>query len=286
MASHSVHEASTPASSRPLAPGANADGVGVSGADGSGVMFDAIAHRYDRLNRILSMGLDGGWRRRAVRAMNLGGGARVLDLATGTADLALEVVRQQPQARVVALDPSAGMLAEGQRKVALAGLEQRVKLDLGSAETLDLDADSFDAVGIAFGIRNVVDRHSALREMARVTRPGGRVVILELSEPRGLLGAGARFYLHQVVPRVGALLSGHREYRYLQRSIAAFPPPPVFTQHMAAAGLTVLSADALTFGVCHLFVATPAAESSSSPAPAEDRSGSQSSLGTQRSAVR
>ncbi|MCB1055695.1 MAG: bifunctional demethylmenaquinone methyltransferase/2-methoxy-6-polyprenyl-1,4-benzoquinol methylase UbiE [Acidobacteria bacterium] len=228
-------------------------------ADGSGAMFDAIAERYDRLNRILSLGVDGRWRRQAVEALALPRRARVLDLATGTADLALLIARRHPDARVVGTDPSARMLDIGRHKVAAGGLAERVRLDSGDAQSLRFEDDHFDGVSIAFGIRNVPDRPRALREMARVTRPGGRVVILELSEPRkGLLAWPARFYIQTLVPWLGALLSGAREYRYLQRSIAAFPAAEDFARTMRDAGLEVLEVRPLTFGVCHLFVATPA----------------------------
>lgn len=231
---------------------------------GSGAMFDRIAPRYDLLNRILSLGIDQRWRRRAVRALALDGRpapARVLDLATGTGDLALLIARTHPAARVEGLDPARRMLAEAGRKVDEAGLGDRIRLTVGDAETLPYPDATFDGVTIAFGIRNVPDRARGLREMQRVTRPGGRVVVLELSEPRGgPLGRLARFHVHTMVPWIGALLSGEREYRYLQRSIAAFPPAAAFEAMMREAGLEVLATRPLTFGVCHLYVAAvPAA---------------------------
>ncbi|HVU05802.1 MAG TPA: bifunctional demethylmenaquinone methyltransferase/2-methoxy-6-polyprenyl-1,4-benzoquinol methylase UbiE [Polyangiaceae bacterium] len=227
--------------------------------DGSGEMFDAIADRYDLLNRIISLGVDQGWRRQTVEALQLRDTARVLDLATGTADLALMIARSHPGVRLDGVDPSRKMLEIGERKVAAAGLSERVRLTVGVAESLPFPDATFDGVTIAFGIRNVPDRPRALREMARVTRPGGRVAILELSEPRGgVLGPLARFHVHSVVPFVGGLLSGSKEYRYLQRSISAFPTPEAFSETMRQAGLHVLEARPLTFGVCHLYVAEPA----------------------------
>jgi demethylmenaquinone methyltransferase/2-methoxy-6-polyprenyl-1,4-benzoquinol methylase len=227
---------------------------------GSGEMFDAIAARYDLLNRLLSFGIDQRWRRELVRCLALSPNARVLDHATGTADLALLIARSAPGIRVLALDPSTEMLRIGRAKVAAAGLADRVELRRGDAERLDdVESASFDAVSIAFGIRNVPDRGRALTEFARVIRPGGRVAILELSEPSGgLMGPLARWHVHSVVPWLGSLLSGAREYRYLQRSIAAFPPPSEFARLMASSGLRVLRSQALTFGVCHLYVGTPA----------------------------
>ncbi len=226
--------------------------------DGSGAMFDGIAARYDLVNRVISLGIDQSWRRKTVLALNLGAAHRVLDLATGTADLAIQVAGTEPTATVVGLDPSGKMLDVGRVKVERAALESRVELVQGDAQALPFADDSFDSVCIAFGIRNVPDRKKALREMARVTRAGGRVAILELSEPRGgLLGALARFHIHTVVPYVGALLSGVKEYQYLQRSIAAFPPADEFAALMQSSNLTVIGVHPLTFGVCHLYVAEP-----------------------------
>lgn len=232
---------------------------------GSGEMFDAIAGRYDLLNRIISLGLDQGWRRRAVESLELDGRtSTVLDLATGTADLALAIARAL-DARVIGIDPSQGMLEVGRRKVREAGLTERIDLRVGDAQALDLEDRSVDGVTIAFGIRNVPDRSRALREMARVTRPGGRIAILELSEPRrGVMGKLAQIHIRGVVPWLGSVLSGASEYRYLQRSIAAFPPPEEFAEQMREAGLSVLRIEPLTFGVVCLYVATPA-EGSAAP---------------------
>ena len=222
---------------------------------GSGEMFDRIASRYDLMNRIISLGIDQRWRRRTVDALALKPGARVLDLATGTGDLAMMIARRHPEVTVVGVDPSAGMLAEGDRKVAAAGLGERVTLRRGDAEQLEADDASVDGISMAFGIRNVVDRPKALREMARALKPGGRAAILELGEPRrGLLGMMARVHIHHVVPTLGALLSGAWEYRYLQRSIAAFPPAGEFAEVMRASGLRVERAEPMTFGVVHLYV--------------------------------
>ena len=224
-------------------------------------MFDAIAERYDLVNRIISLGVDQSWRQKTVAALELSAGARVLDLATGTADLAIQVARDAPDSHIVGLDPSSRMLEFGRRKVHEAQLGGRVELVTGDAQSLPYAAGSFDGVCIAFGIRNVPDRPRALAEMARVTRPGGRVAILELSEPSsgGWLSPLARFHVHTLVPWLGSLISGANEYRYLQRSIAAFPPAEQFARLMTEASLEVLDVHPLTFGVCHLYVATPAA---------------------------
>ena len=231
----------------------------VAPAFGSGAMFDRIAARYDAMNRVLSLGLDRGWRRRTVRALALGASPRVLDLGTGTGDLAFDIARLHPDATVIGLDPSSQMLAIADAKRTRLGLADRVTLVTGDAQQLAFRDGEMDAVTIAFCIRNVPDRPKALREMARVVRPGGRVAILELGEPRrGVLARAARFHTRHVVPRLGALLSGAREYRYLQRSIAAFPPSEEFAAIMERAGLRMIEVVPLTFGVCTLYVATPA----------------------------
>jgi demethylmenaquinone methyltransferase/2-methoxy-6-polyprenyl-1,4-benzoquinol methylase len=224
---------------------------------GSGAMFDNIAPRYDLLNRLMSLGIDQRWRKKAVEALELGERARVLDLATGTADLAIAIAERHRSAEVEGVDPSENMLAVGREKLVRGGLDKRVRLDVGEAERLPFDDASFDGVTIAFGIRNVPDRLAGLREMCRVTKPGGRVVVLELSEPeRGIMSSLAKIHVHHVVPAMGALLSGSREYAYLQKSIAAFPPAEAFGELMREAGLEVERIEALTFGVAHLYVAT------------------------------
>jgi demethylmenaquinone methyltransferase/2-methoxy-6-polyprenyl-1,4-benzoquinol methylase len=219
-------------------------------------MFDTIAPRYDLLNRLISLGLDQGWRRRTVAAMKLGPGKTALDLATGTGDLALMIARAYPLATVIATDPSRGMLDVAVEKARPLG--SRIRFAIGDAQAIDLPDGSVDAVSMAFGIRNVEDRPRALREMARVTREGGRISILELSEPRrGPLAALARFHIHQVVPRIGGALSSSAEYAYLQRSIAAFPAPEAFAATMSEAGLQVLEVAPMSLGAVCLFVATP-----------------------------
>jgi demethylmenaquinone methyltransferase/2-methoxy-6-polyprenyl-1,4-benzoquinol methylase len=220
---------------------------------GSGEMFDRIADRYDLLNRILSFGIDVRWRTKAIRSLGLDGAGRILDVATGTADVAIAAARTG--LCVVGVDPSAGMLAVGREKVTRAKLDDRVELTLGSAEALPFPAESFDGSIIAFGIRNVPDRLRGVAEMRRVVKPGGRVVVLELGEPQGAaLGRLARFHVHTVVPMIGGLVSGSREYAYLQRSIAAFPPADEFAETMASTGLAVEAVIPLTFGVAHLYV--------------------------------
>jgi demethylmenaquinone methyltransferase/2-methoxy-6-polyprenyl-1,4-benzoquinol methylase len=168
------------------------------------------------------------------------------------------VSRMHPDVSIVGVDPSEKMLEVGRKKLTEAALTERIELEVGDAQALKFPSNTFDGLCIAFGIRNVPDRLQGLREMARVTKVGGRVAILELSEPRGgVLGPLARFHVHNVVPAVGALLSGAPEYRYLQKSIAAFPPAEEFEALMTEAGLRIVSSTPLTFGVCHLYVGEP-----------------------------
>ncbi|MGM0578872.1 MAG: ubiquinone/menaquinone biosynthesis methyltransferase [Myxococcota bacterium] len=223
---------------------------------GSGTMFDRIARRYDLLNRLMSFGLDRLWRGRLVRSLgSLEPGDRVLDVASGTADVALAVANARPGVVLTGLDPSANMLDVGREKVTRAGLDERIDLVVGDAQDMPFEDGAFRATCISFGIRNVPDRMQGLREMTRVTAPGGRVSILELSEPRrGLMAPLARFHVHHVVPRLGGWLSGSREYRYLQESIAAFPPAAEFAAMMADAGLVDVTVRRQTLGTAHLYV--------------------------------
>ncbi len=222
--------------------------------DGSGDMFDRVAQRYDLLNKCMSLGLDDGWRRRLVQKLDLRPQNSVLDVATGTADVALSIYRRHPTARITGLDPSHAMLAIGERKIAKAKAEKAVNLVAGDAQDLPFADSTFDAACISFGIRNVPDRLLGLQEMVRVVKPMRPVVVLELAEPEGgWLAPLARFHVHVVAPWLGALLSGAAEYRYLQRSIAAFPAPDTFARMMREAGLQEVNYKRLSFGALHLY---------------------------------
>lgn len=224
---------------------------------GSGAMFDGIAERYDTVNRIISLGVDQRWRRRAVRALGLDRfeAPHVLDLATGTGDLAIEIARSHPKVTVLGVDPSTKMLEIAVQKIQERGLDGRVAFGVGEAEALPLEDASVDGLTIAFGIRNVADRPKGLREMARVLRPGARAAILELTDPEnGLLRPFARLHIHKIVPALGGLISGRKEYQYLERSIAAFPPAREFVDVIEANGLRSVELVKLTLGVAHIFV--------------------------------
>ena len=222
---------------------------------GTGEMFDAIAGRYDLLNRILSLGQDQYWRRRAMARLELRAGDHVLDLATGTGDLALLMAKTHPDIRVEGVDPSANMIALGRKKRDQTPFATRIEFHIGDGQALGHQDDTFDGAVVSFGIRNFPDRLKGLQEMARVTKPGRHVVVLELSEPRqGLMALGARTYIHHIVPRIGSLLSGQKEYTYLQKSIQAFPSAQEFLELMRRAGLDKVSATPLSFGAVNLYV--------------------------------
>ena len=219
-------------------------------------MFDDIAPRYDLLNRLLSFGVDRRWRRVAVRQLAIPPHGRVLDVATGTGDVALEIARQtDPSVRIVGADFTQGMLVRGREKVAASVQRGRIELVNAPCEALPHPDGSFDGVTIAFGIRNVVDRERGLREMARVTKPGGRVVILEFATPRNRLFRPVYlFYFHRLLPRLGGLLSRRSAYQYLPESVQEFPDRETFLGMMAAAGLVALRCIDLTGGIAAIYV--------------------------------
>lgn len=222
-------------------------------------MFDAIAARYDLLNHVLSAGFDRGWRVKAIRSLRLSGTESVVDVCTGTADVALAAVTRPGGAgRVLGVDFSAEMLRLGAAKVKAAGLERRVWLVRGDATRLPASSGSAQAATVAFGIRNVEAPANALAEMFRVLQPGGRVAILEFSIPRSaLIRALYLPYFRHVLPRIGRLVSGHgTAYSYLPASVGAFVPPEVMTAMLEACGFGDVRATALTFGVVTLYTAT------------------------------
>ena len=222
-------------------------------------MFASIASRYDAANEVLSLGVHRGWRRAAVRLSGVVHGDRVLDCATGTGDLALAFKRAVGlTGEVVGTDFCAEMLASAPAKARRAGLE--VRFEVADALALPYADRSFDVASIAFGIRNVDDPVRCLREMARVVRPSGRVVVLEFGQPRGPFGALFRVYSRQVMPAIGGLLTGNRSaYEYLPRTAAAFPAGDRFLALMEEAGsFSQPSATPLLAGTAYVYVGTVA----------------------------
>jgi demethylmenaquinone methyltransferase/2-methoxy-6-polyprenyl-1,4-benzoquinol methylase len=221
-------------------------------------MFDAIAPRYDLLNHVLSAGLDRRWRNQAIDALELRAGAQVLDLCTGTADLAVAAVARVSGARVLGVDFSNEMLRLGLVKVRARRLAHSIRLVRGDAARVPLADASCDAVTIGFGIRNVAEPDLALAEIARVLRPGGRLAILEFGQPR-IPGIRTLYdwYFRYLLPFIGKLVSKHDSaYSYLPASVGTFPPPPEFCRRIAAARFSRVRAVPLTFGIVYLYVGT------------------------------
>jgi demethylmenaquinone methyltransferase/2-methoxy-6-polyprenyl-1,4-benzoquinol methylase len=229
-------------------------------------MFDAIARRYDFLNHLLSGGIDRRWRKQAVASLRLTGRERVLDVCTGTADLAIAARTAHPAASsVIGVDFARAMLGVGLDKLRRRGLADRIQLARADAMRLPVADNAVDAVTIAFGIRNVESPAAACGEMYRVLRPGGRLAILEFAVPtvwpfRSVYMA----YFCFVLPRLGRLFSGHTAaYDYLPASVGAFAAPDEFVALLRGIGFADVAARPLTFGVVVLYTACKAAENRS-----------------------
>jgi demethylmenaquinone methyltransferase / 2-methoxy-6-polyprenyl-1,4-benzoquinol methylase len=209
-------------------------------------MFDAIAPRYDLVNRVMTFGMDRGWRRSAVGSLTLAHGDLVLDLACGTGDLCRDLA--QAGYRPVGVDLSFGMLAHATAHVPLVQ---------GDALRLPCPDGCADGVTSGFGLRNFVDLGSFFLELARVIRPDGRVALLDVAQPeQALLRLGHRAYFGHVVPRIGALLSDAAAYRYLPRSVAYLPPITIMLDQLRAAGFVAIERQLLSAGITQLFTAT------------------------------
>lgn len=218
-------------------------------------MFDSISPKYDLLNRLCSLGTDQAWRRKTIRLVGQEPVDRLLDVATGTADLAIMGARAAK--RVTGADISAGMLEQGRTKVAKAGLDARIDLVQAEAAELPFAPGTFDAITVAFGVRNFEDLQRGIDGMARVLRPGGRLFVLEFSRPqRTPFKQVFRFYFHRVMPLIGRLVSkDDAAYTYLPQSVDAFPQGEAFAHYLRQAGLTVEAMHPLTFGVATLYCA-------------------------------
>jgi len=214
-------------------------------------MFDDIAHRYDFLNHFLSFGVDILWRKEAVACFESLAGKHIFDIACGTGDLSLTLAEANPTVSVVAADFSEGMVAIGKEKILKRGLATRISITTGDALAITHDDESFDGVTCAFGVRNFADLERGLTEMARVLKPGGRMVILEFTTPRNrLIGLFYRLYFTRILPILGGLISGKKSaYTYLPDTVYAFPKPPELVALLEKVGLEQVSYRPLTFGI-------------------------------------
>ena len=219
-------------------------------------MFDNIAPKYDLLNHTLSMSIDRVWRRRVVGEVRRAKPGRILDVATGTGDLAIALARRIRDVQVLGVDLSEQMLAVARRKIEARGLDGRIVLDRGDAERLAVADASVDVATVAFGVRNFGDLGAGLRELARTIKPGGKVVILEFSRPRNrVFRALYEFYSYKILPRIGGLVSrDKRAYEYLPASVGEFPAPEEFMAMMARAGFRNCRARSQSFGIAQIYI--------------------------------
>jgi demethylmenaquinone methyltransferase / 2-methoxy-6-polyprenyl-1,4-benzoquinol methylase len=220
-------------------------------------MFNRIAKTYDSVNRLLSFGLDVGWRKKVGHLLPQKNNVALLDLATGTADQILMLCKEHPQqiSKAVGMDLSEGMLEKGREKIDQQQLQDVIHLQTGDAVQIPCENSSFDAVTISFGIRNVPDVPASLREMHRVLRPEGKTLVLEFSMPKNpIVRFGHLFYLRYILPLVGGFVSGDYEaYRYLNTSIEAFPYGDSFCSLMKEAGFSTVRQHPVTFGIATIY---------------------------------
>ena len=221
-------------------------------------MFDDIAPTYDRLNHLLSFDIDRLWRRRVVRLVRRTGAMRILDMATGTGDLAIEMALRIRGCSVCGADISTQMLEHARRKIVRCGLDERIILMECDGEKIPLQSGSVDAATVGFGIRNFAHPERGLSELFRTIRSGGHLVVLEFSNPRNSLAAALyRFYSHRLLPLVGGALSHNRAaYEYLPDSVDRFPEPEEFVGMIGAAGFTDAAKHSMSLGIAHIYTAT------------------------------
>jgi len=222
-------------------------------------LFGRIARVYDLMNRLMSLGLDRHWRARTARYLALGTGQLGLDLGTGTADLAIAVIRRSgPGTRVIGMDITPEMLEVGRKKLTRLGLQDRIELRIGDAECIDLPDNSVDGCCSAFMVRNLGDIGQGFREMMRVVRPGGRVVCLEISHPPGkMFGWLFHLYFYRLAPLFGAIIGkAFEEYNYLPNSLTTFPDAPALKTIIEEAGWSEVRFYRLTRGIVAIHVGT------------------------------
>jgi demethylmenaquinone methyltransferase/2-methoxy-6-polyprenyl-1,4-benzoquinol methylase len=218
-------------------------------------MFDNIAKRYDFLNRLLSGGIDISWRKKAIAQLKELKPKTVLDVATGTADVALMTWKALAPEKIIGIDISDGMLALGRKKIEKQNLQNVIELFNGDSETIKYPDNSFDAVTVAFGVRNFQNLEQGLREMLRVLKPGGKLVILEFSKPKQTAFKGLyNFYMKSIAPTAGSMFANNKNaYQYLNDSVQAFPEREQFTELMKQAGYENIYFKPLTMGICCIY---------------------------------
>ena len=217
-------------------------------------MFDDIAPRYDFLNRFLSGGVDLWWRKRAIRELRDLNVKQLLDVATGTGDMAIMTYRRLQPVQITGVDISEGMLELGRRKIEREGLTGHILMQQGDSGHLPFSDNQFDAVTVAFGVRNFEYLDQGLAEIRRVLRPGGKLVVLEFSQPSGLTGGLYRWYMRRICPTLVSLFSPNKKaYAYLGDSIQAFPEGARFTAVLDRVGFTTTRAKGLTLGICSIY---------------------------------
>ena len=219
-------------------------------------MFDGIATHYDFLNHLLSFNIDRTWRRKAVHCLKCNP-TNVLDLATGTGDLAILLAKHYPHAHITGIDLSEKMLELGRKKIQKKRLENRISLLQGDAQKLPFNNGSFDALTVAFGVRNFENMEKSLYEMRRVLKPGAKAVILEFSLPKKQpIKTLYLFYFHRILPRLGKLISKNKNaYQYLPRSVDSFPDPDAFEQKLLQYGFKNCIRRQLSGGIAQLYSA-------------------------------
>ncbi|MBQ0080170.1 MAG: bifunctional demethylmenaquinone methyltransferase/2-methoxy-6-polyprenyl-1,4-benzoquinol methylase UbiE [Alistipes sp.] len=220
-------------------------------------MFDDIAPTYDLLNHVFSLGIDKIWRRRVVKILRRCGAKSILDVATGTGDLAIAIAEGIPGSAIFGVDLSSQMLERAQNKILRCGLCERISLEQCNVDDLALKQESLDAVTVAFGIRNFENRENAIEKFLRILKPGGHLVILEFSTPRTRIVSNLyKFYFHHIMPLIGALVSKNKKaYTYLPNSVDEFPEPKKFMQTLYGAGFEKVTKRSQSLGIAQIYIA-------------------------------
>ena len=220
-------------------------------------MFDNIAPWYDFLNHFLSLGIDISWRKKAIRRLKASQPKTILDMATGTADLAIEAARQLSPEKIIGIDISKEMLEVGRKKLAKKGLSDKIELQFGDSENIGFPDNTFDAVTVAFGVRNFENLEKGLAEIWRVTKPGGKLIVLEFSKPKVFpFKQLYNFYFRNILPTIGKLTSKDpKAYSYLYESVQAFPDGKNFVNVLKHTGFQGATHKPLTLGVCSIYEA-------------------------------